>query len=218
MKKQLFRSAQAALAISLGLALAGCNAGGPMGVNRSLESVHQPVVAHTNYTLDLTTGPGGLSLPEQRRLTGWFEAMDLHYGDRISIDDPLASGATRTAVEAVAARYGLLVTDDAPTTPGAVGAGTARIIITRASASVPGCPDWTTSFDANFENATASGFGCAINGNLAGMVADPEDLLRGATNHGNTVVMTGTKAIETYREAEPTGKNGLKENSTQSGR
>jgi hypothetical protein len=53
-------------------ALAGC---GGIATNRSLDSIHQPVVERTNYTLDVTTGPGGLSYPEQRRLTGWFEAM-----------------------------------------------------------------------------------------------------------------------------------------------
>ena len=68
------RAAGAALALSLGLALAGC---GGMPGNRSLDSLHQPVIQRANYTLDVTTGPGGLSFSEQRRLAGWFDAMDL---------------------------------------------------------------------------------------------------------------------------------------------
>ena len=60
MRKSMFRAAPAAIALSLGLMLAGC---GGMATNRSLESVHQPVVERTNYTLDVTTGPGGLSIP-----------------------------------------------------------------------------------------------------------------------------------------------------------
>lgn len=205
----------AALSVTLGLALAGC---GGMPTNPSLESVHQPVVTRTNYTLDVTTGPGGLSLPEARRLSGWFEAMDLRYGDRISIDDPLANGATMAAVEAVAGRFGMLVSADAPVTPGAVNAGTARIVVTRSSAAVPGCPDWSAKSDANFKNATSSNYGCASNSNLAAMVADPEHLLKGATGKGTTVTMSSTKAIDTYREAKPTGAGGLKENNTQSGK
>jgi len=125
----------AALALSLGLALAGC---GGMAANRTIESVHQPVVDKTNYVLDVTTGPGGLSLPEQRRLAGWFDATKLRYGDKVFIDDPLASGATRAAVEAVAARYGMLLSDGAPVTQGYVNAGTARVVVVRTSASVPG--------------------------------------------------------------------------------
>jgi pilus assembly protein CpaD len=199
------KAAGAALALSLGLSLAGC---GGIATNASLESIHQPVVEHVNYTLDVTTGPNGLSYPEQRRLAGWFEAMDLRYGDRVSIDDPLASTATRGAIEAVAARYGLLVSDDAPPTPGEVGAGTARIVVTRARATVPGCPDWSANNDFNPNNATSSNYGCATNSNLAAMVADPEHLLKGAQSHSDTVVMSSTKAISAYREQKPTGSAG----------
>lgn len=205
----------AAVALSLGTLLAGC---GGMAQNAQLESVHQPVVSRTNYTLDVTTNPGGLSLPEARRLAGWFEAMDLRYGDRISIDDPLSSGATRAAVEAVAGRFGLLVGDTAPVTPGMVNAGTARIIVTRTSAQVPGCPDWSAKSDANFKNATSTNYGCASNANLAAMVADPEHLLKGASGPSRTVVMSGDKAIDSYRSAKPTGENGLKSNNTQTGK
>ncbi len=212
MTHSMFRTASAALALSLGFTLAGC---GTMPTNPTLESVNQPVVQRTNYTLDVTTGPGGLSIPEQRRLAGWFEAMDLRYGDRISVDDPMSSGATRTAVEGVASRYGLLVSDEAPATPGYVNPGSARVVVTRASATVPGCPDWQTKSDVNLTNGTASGYGCAINGNLAAMVANPEHLVKGAAGQSSTVVMSSTKAIDSYREAKPTGEGGLKQNSSQ---
>lgn len=205
----------AAVALSLGSLLSGC---GGMPQNQQLESVHQPIVSRTNYTLDLTTNPGGLSLPEARRLAGWFEAMDLRYGDRITIDDPLANAATRAAVEAVAGRFGLLVSDTAPVTPGTINSGTARIVVTRTTAAVPGCPDWSAKSDTNLKNATSSNYGCASNANLAAMVADPEHLLKGANSTGRTVVMSGNKAIEAYRDAKPTGEAGLKENNTQSGK
>jgi pilus assembly protein CpaD len=193
--------------------LAGC---GGIATNPSLESIHQPVVEHVNYTLDLNTGAGGLSYPEQRRLAGWFEAMDLHSGDRISIDDPLDNASTRAAVEALASRYGLLVSNDAPTTAGYVNAGTARIIVTRAKASVPGCPDWSARNDFNPNNATSTNYGCAVNSNLAAMVADPEHLLKGAETRSDTVVMSASKAITAYRERAPGGGGGgeVKQSST----
>ena len=202
--KTILNKVPAALALSLGLALAGC---GGMAANRTLESVHQPVVEKTNYVLDMTTGAGGLSLPEQRRLAGWFDAMNLRYGDKIYIDDPLASGSTRAAVEAVAARYGMLLSDGTPVTQGYVNAGTARVIVVRAVATVPGCPDWRDNSDTNFANATSHGYGCAVNSNLAAMVADPEHLVHGATGSGETVVMTSNKAIDAYREG--TAKAGV---------
>ena len=213
MHKIMNRTAAAVIALSLGVGLAGC-----ASKNRSLDSVYQPVVQRTNYTLDVNAGPGGMSVPEQRRLADWFEALDLRYGDRVSIDDPMMNPGTRAAVEAVAGRHGLLVTRDAPPTPGYVGTGQARVVVTRTSAHVPGCPDWGTKLDTNWNNSTATGYGCAINGNLAAMVANPEHLVKGAEGTGETVVMSSTKAIDSYRAAKPTGEDGLKENSTESGK
>lgn len=196
------RAAGSAIALTLAATLAGC-AGMP--TNRSLDSVHQPVVERLNYTLDVTSGPGGLSFAEQRRVAGWFETMKLRYGDRIAIDDPLASEATRQSVEAIAARYGLLVGKDAPVTAGYVNAGSVRIIVSRSKATVPGCPDWSAKSDANLNNATGKNYGCAVNSNLAAMVADPEHLLKGAEGGSDTVIMSSTKAIDSYRQATPTG-------------
>lgn len=204
----------AALALSMGVSLGGC-AGLTAKNNNTLESIHQPVVERTNYTLDVPTGSGGISLPEQRRVAGWFDAMDLRYGDRIAIDDPLASGATRAAVEAIASRYGILLSDGAPVTAGYVNPGTARIIVTRSTASVPGCSDWSKNTENSLMNETSTNFGCAINGNLAAMVANPEDLVRGSTTVGETAVMSSNKAIDAYRSAAPTGNgNTVKQNAT----
>jgi pilus assembly protein CpaD len=204
----------AALALSMVVSLGGC-AGLTAQNNNTLESIHQPVVERTNYTLDVATGSGGISLPEQRRLAGWFYAMDVRYGDRFAIDDPLASGATRGAVEAIASRYGILLSDGAPVTAGYVNPGTARIIVTRSTASVPGCSDWSKNTELALMNETSTNFGCAVNGNLAAMVANPEDLVRGARTTGDTAVMSSNKAIEAYRSAPPTGGgNTVKNTST----
>jgi len=200
-------------AIALGL-LASLGACSAIPTNTSLDSVHQPVVERVNYTLDLTSGSGGLSIPEQRRLAGWFEAMGLRYGDRIAVDDPLSSPATRAAVAALAEKHGLLLADGAPVTPGYVDPGKVRVVVSRSYAHVPGCPDWGDKTSANPNNATYSGFGCAVNGNLAAMVADPEHLVRGARGTGETVVMSSNKAIGSYRKAPPTGEKGLKKNET----
>ncbi|WP_374589503.1 CpaD family pilus assembly protein [Novosphingobium sp.] len=209
------KAVASALSASLVLLLGGC--GGMAVKNPSLDSVHQPVVSRTNYALDVSTGPNGISIPEQRRLAGWFEALDLRYGDRITLDDPMRSAASRAAIEAVAGRYGLLVGDEAPVTPGAVAPGTVRVVVTRSTASVPACPDWSAKSDSTLGNATSSNYGCATNANMAAMVADPEHLLKGASGQGVTTVMSSTKAIDSYREAPPTGEQGLSKNSTQNG-
>lgn len=205
------RKAGAALALSVGLALSGCNtlAAPHTPINRSLDSVKEPVVEQQTFALDLAGGPGGLPISEQRRLTGWFDSMSLGYGDRVSIDDASASPALHDDVAKIAGRYGLLISDGAPVTQGYVDPGKVRVVISRSRAYVPGCPDWSEHTSDYGVNVTTQGFGCAVNGNLAAMVADPQQLLHGAPGTGDTVIMSSTKAIDTYREAKPTGAGGL---------
>lgn len=197
--------------IALALTLAGC---GMMPNNRLLDSVHQPVIDHRQYQLDLMTGPNGLATEDLARLDGWFAALGLRYGDRIAIDDPLAVPQTRAEIKSLAARYGLLIGNAAPITPGVVNAGTVRIIVSRASASVPRCPDLATRSETSFSNGTSSNYGCAINGNLAAMVANPDDLLHGAQGQAMPTASTSDKAIWLYQGATPTGQAGVTKNST----
>jgi pilus assembly protein CpaD len=203
-----------ALALTLSLALGAC---GGMPTNPSLSSLKQPVVERTNYTFDVQASGGGLTIPEQQRLSAWFEALQLGYGDRLSIEDPMMSPATREAIAKLAARHGVLLSDGAPLTAGYIEPGAARVVVTRSSASVPGCPDWSASSDMNFDNGTSPGYGCATNGNLAAMVANPEDLIAGQNGSGTTTVSTSNKAIGSYREQAPTGEGGLKAAATNSG-
>ena len=216
---RMTRAACSALALSLGLALSACNTGGVDGqINRSLDSVKQPVVESRNFALDLTATTAGLPIPEQRRLADWFESINVGYGDRIGIDDAMASAPVRDDIAKIAGRYGLLVSEGAPVTQGYVDPGKVRVVVTRSRAYVPGCPDWSSHVSDFGGNTTSPGFGCAVNGNLAAMVADPQHLLHGAQTTGDTVIMSSTKAIETYREKAATGAGELKASSTAGGK
>ena len=197
------RIVAAMFASGVALSLGACTG----DLNRSVYSTNQPVVERTNYTLDIASGPGGVPVPEQRRLAGWFEALDLRYGDRVSIETVSASPATIDAVAAIVDRYGLLLSDQAPVTEGFVEPGRTRVVVTRSVASVPNCPDWSDDYDGNFANATSRNFGCATNSNYAAMVANPEDLIRGQTSEGSSAVSGSNRAIEAYRSgnAPPSG-------------
>ncbi|MEM1132792.1 MAG: CpaD family pilus assembly lipoprotein [Pseudomonadota bacterium] len=195
-------------ALILGLALAASACTSHTASNRSLNSIHEPVVSRSNYALDLNTRGGTLPVSEQAKLAQWFAAMGVGYGDRVSIDDPVSNRSVRSLVEAAAAKYGLLIADTAPITGGNLAPGDVRIVISRSSARVDGCPDWSSVSETNFNNGTSSNFGCASNSNLASMVADAEDLVRGQGD-GTSDSDTAIKAIETLRNAQPTGAGGL---------
>lgn len=206
--KQLANLPAIAFALTLGLGLAGC---GGMPTNTSLYSTKQPVVERSNMVLDVNTTAGGLPISEQQRLNGWFETMDLRYGDRIAIDNPGQNPAVTNAIRDLAARYGLIINDTAPVTSGYLQPGQARVVISRSIASVPGCPDWSAKSDMNFNNALSPGFGCAVNSNMAAMVADPQDLLEGKKGDSENLIVTSNKAISTFRTAPPTGASGLQD-------
>lgn len=207
-----------ALAATLASALAvgGCMNSGQ--VNRSLDSVHQPVVSVANYAFDANASGGILSPTEARRVSDWLDAMDVRYGDEIAIDTSSAAN-TRGARDTVAmllARQGLLLADHAPMTTGAIAPGHIRIVVSRATARVPGCPDWGTRSATEHRSITTSNYGCATNANLAAMVANPRDLVAGQSDTGNDP-LTASRAIEAYRTAPPTGAGGLSSDSSASG-
>ncbi|MBX7483241.1 CpaD family pilus assembly protein [Qipengyuania qiaonensis] len=206
MANAINRKFAGSLALSLGLALGAC--GGMPMENRTLESARQPVVERTNFTLDVSTAGDGLPVNERQRIAGWFDAMDLGFGDRVSLDDPSGNPALKEDLTALAGRHGVLLSEGSPVTAGYVDPGQARIVVTRSTASVPGCPDWSANNEHNSMNATYPGYGCAVNGNLAAMVANPEDLITGQKGAGETVVSTSTKAIKAYRDQAPTGAGG----------
>jgi pilus assembly protein CpaD len=200
------------LAACCALALSAC---GGTPTNRLMTPLHQPVVTHATYTLDVSAGPNGLSPGEVRRLSGWFDAMGLRYGDQVAIDDPLASEVTRAQIAALVDGRGLVLATRPALTQAALDAGVVRVSFTRASATVPGCPDWSANSETNGQNALHPNFGCAVNSNLAAMVANPDDLIRGTPNSQSNPVATSDKAVAAFRDAKPSGNGGtVKTNSS----
>lgn len=184
--------------------------------NRGVESVHQPIVQRSDYVIDVN--PAGLHGADGERVLQWFSAIDLGYGDRVSIDSSATGSTAGTAdIAALVGRYGLLVSRGAPITEGAVTPGMLRIVVSRTTASVPGCPDWSQHSQPNFTSSATSNYGCAINSTMAAMIANPQDFVKGSEAQGGDA-QTATKAIRSWRQQAPTSTNGLKVESVKGGR
>jgi len=205
---------------ALGLAAAGCSTGQPAQLNArsnySVYSVHQPVVERNNYVFDLRVDGDRVSDRELGRLAAWFDSIGARYGDRITIDEPRGyqSAGARADVGRVANDFGLLLSEQAaPVTEGAIAPGTIRIVASRSNARVEGCPSYTNQ-GIDSPVRTDSNYGCATNSNLAAMIANPDDLVRGQEGNGNGSAVVAGRAIGTYRTRQPSGSQPLPAPST----
>jgi pilus assembly protein CpaD len=216
LEKNIMRIFATSALLAVATALSAC-AGGPS--NPGVTSLNQPVVSRTDYVFDVAANGDTLSYSEQARIADWFEALELGYGDRISIDDPSPYGTAgrRDAVAEIAGRYGLLLANQAPVTAGRVAPGQMRIVVSRTHAEVPNCPNWDRGSTFNYSGSSTSNYGCSINSNVASMVANPEDLIRGQSGDGSGDPRTTSRAIDTYRDSTPTGTEGLRNETTTGG-
>jgi pilus assembly protein CpaD len=181
--------------------------------DKGVASVNVPVVTRADYAIDLSAPDGSVGPTEAARLDGWFRSMEIGYGDQVFVDGPLGYAA-RDDVARVAGRYGMLVSLGAPLTVGAVPQGVVRVVVARTTASVPSCPNWSKRATPNFDDASMSNYGCAINSNMAAMIANPQDLIYGREGSGVGDTFTSSRAVDQYRKAIPTGQGGLKDIST----
>ena len=118
--------------------------------------------------------------------------------------DKAVDAGIRAGVAEAASRHGLLLADTAPMTAGQIAPGMVRVVLSRSRAEVRGCPDWSLQSNTNSDARTSPNYGCATNANMAAMVADPIDLVRGQ-RAGVSDPVTASKAIEKYRRGTTGG-------------
>ncbi len=145
---------------------------------------------------------------EAERLNAWFQGLGIGYGDSIYVDGGDAYVA-RQQVAAVAGNYGMMVSGRrsgdrraqfSPDRSGSSSPAAARLCrIARTGAG---------RRSPTYNNRSMSNFGCAVNTDLAAMVANPEDLVHGQEGTGTGDTATGAKAVNStaqLRRAEPRG-------------
>ena len=208
------RTSTFSLLAALGLGASACApTSGPLTAanNPSLSSVHQPVVQRTDYVLALRSGGGGLANEEMQRLHAWLASIGAGYGDRLSVEEPqgYSDPLAVDAIAQVATDWGLEFADGAPVLSGVVEPGTIRVIASRTTASVPGCPSWAEEAEYYAAPMTSSNYGCATNSNLAAMIANPDDLVLGQEGTTSGSGTTASRAVRTYRSRQPSGGGSL---------
>lgn len=201
------RSKLALLAVAA--ALSGCQHTPTDQPDRGMAAVNVPVVVHSDYVFDAAAPSGSVPPSEQARLDAWFAGLGLGYGDSIYVDGAYAEA--RSDVAQVAGKYGMLLSDGAPVTQGAVTPGAVRVVVRRNRAEVPGCPNWSVAAQPNYANRTMSNYGCGVNSNIAAMIANPQDLVHGRAGDPYVDTAAAALGIWVYYTTPPTGKKGLED-------
>ncbi len=144
-------------------------------------AVNHPIAVEPSYqSLKLTYAYSGLSVAEEQRLQTFVGDYINHGNGSIAVSVPAGTGASAAIswfAEHIAAmgidRTRIIVAQhDAP-------AGDTRVELNYVAyqASVGKCGDWSEDLSKTLDNSTSRNFGCAVQQNIAAMIADPRDLL-----------------------------------------
>jgi pilus assembly protein CpaD len=147
-------------------------------------------------------GEHKLTEHEADRLTAFLDEIGIKSSDKVVIDPgSTRGGIVEPRIEAVTGFLGHRVSPNAMSITHLGWAETderMRIIVGRYLAIPPDCPNFVSPSHRNPNNLTSSNHGCANTTNLALMIADPGDLIRGkGTSQMDASV--GVAAVSRYR-------------------
>jgi pilus assembly protein CpaD len=203
-----------ALAILLSVGLAGCATApgsAPLERRLSVEVPHRPQLSQERIVHSVKIAQdGSLSMQEESALAAFIAALRPRYGDRVLIEDSMAQGqeARFTNVARTVSRFGLTLQPPSQRIAQPTLVGEVRVIVLRGAVAMPGCPDWSRSVLAvNATNEVSSNYGCASVGNLANMLADPNDLVQGQELAQGDAA-SNAKPVAAFNTARPTGVSG----------
>lgn len=166
------------------MALAGSCAATPdtnPGMMMADGAVNHPIMVEPSYrALKLGWSPEGLSQPEQIQFTNFVGDYLARGNGSIAVSVPASMGgqeaagwfAGRINAMGVARDKILIATHESAD-------GDMRVEVNYVSyqARTDKCGDWSEDLAFTLMNNTPKNFGCAVQQNLAAMVADPRDLL-----------------------------------------
>lgn len=170
------------------LLVGGCDttdASGPAELSDPLPPKRTQVELVTlDYDVHFARGAKTVAAGETAGLSNFLKSNTVGDGDTVTVDSP--NGSSSLAAARQAAVLGELKHRHvhAVATAGAVPASDlVRIHVSHAVVTTPHCPDWSKPEADEPTNGPSSNFGCATEANLAAMVADPADLVKGKTSN-----------------------------------
>jgi pilus assembly protein CpaD len=133
-----------------------------------------------DHDVHFAKGTRTVAADEATGLSDFLRDNAVDDGDTATVDSPSGASslaaARRVAVVAELKRNHIKAVQASAT---AAPSDSVRIHVSHAVVIAPRCPDWSKPEADNPANAPSSNYGCATEANLAQMVANPADLVRG---------------------------------------
>jgi pilus assembly protein CpaD len=198
-----------------GLALTGCATGEDIVARTMPVSERHPILVEPEVVelrLVPSEGEQGLSLADQARLSAFVsEFMAKSDADlQIAVPDGAlnarlavkAAGDARQVVEGMGMPSSRVTLGAYPATPSD---GDAPIVVTYVAyrAKAPECGNWSENIGYNPDNQATPNYGCAMQRNIAAVVADPRDLIEPRPETPADAARRAT-VLEKYRRGEST--------------
>jgi pilus assembly protein CpaD len=172
-------------------------------------AANHPIMVEPSYRalkLDWTPAAGGLAPAEQAQFNAFVTDYLAHGNGSIAISAPATLGgqdaarwfAGRINAMGVASDKILVATHDAVQ-------GDMRVEVNYVSyqARTDKCGDWSENLASTLDNSTPKNFGCAVQQNIAAMVADPRDLL-GPRTMGESDASRRATVVTNYEQGKIT--------------
>lgn len=182
------------------LALAGCETYSP--AQSSIEN--ETVWINLTHEVAFRGDQVDLSALERRRLDAFLAEIAAVATDSLTVDPGVAddAGAQARALAVVDHLRARVPTAQPRVRRIGLEAGRdLRVVVGRYLVVPPQCPNWSKPSNRDPRNLATANLGCSINANLALMIADPADLVRGRVTTPALGAM-GTAAIERYLNDE----------------
>jgi pilus assembly protein CpaD len=167
---------------------------------------HPILVQPSSQSLKVNVSPAGIAPADTAHLDAFVGGYQAHGNGKIVISAPVGPLANvevtwiadRINAMGVSRDQILVANRDA-----APGDGQVELNYVSYQANTAPCGDWSEDLSYTIDNKTASNLGCAVQHNIAAMVADPRDLM-GPRPMGGADADRRATVITNYEKGSPT--------------
>jgi pilus assembly protein CpaD len=167
---------------------------------------HPILVQPSSQSLNVNVSPAGVAPADMAHLDAFVSDYQAHGNGKIVISAPAGALANAELVQIADHINAMGVSRDqilVASRDAAPGDSQVQLNYVSYQANTAPCGDWSEDLAYTMDNKTASNLGCAVQRNIAAMVADPRDLV-GPRPMGGADADRRATVITNYEKGSPT--------------